>query len=468
MTLAKTPSRDLATTRSLLHRLIEMPNLERTIQALPGPTFAALIRKVGIEDAGELVAFATTEQLVRAFDEDLFTNAKAGERETFDADRFFVWLEVLLEAGDEVAAERVAELDEDFVAHALSHGVVVLEEDALRDRLYDSDEDEARHVDKALESALTEELDGYILVAKRPNGWDAVLTLILALDRDHRALLVRLLDRLANVTRDRLDDLDELYTVLTEAESLAEDVEAAREERRGKEGHVEPRAAKHFLTLARRPLAPEEQASGRDPVTRAYFRELDRQANTAPARSTPTNHEDVRALPQEVQREIAEVQALAASELAPTKTSTPRRTTLPLTEALQHLSETEPEVFRERMEELAYLANVLVAGHERDRRRMTPKAAADAVLATVGFGIVVELRARRAIRASTKKKASQHRTQTLDDIVDVVRENEADLLFRVASHALANGAAPRVEGSKQSGLLYSVDDLEAASTESST
>ena len=44
------------------------------------------------------------------------------------------------------------------------------------------------------------------------------------------------------------------------------------------------------------------------------------------------------------------------------------------------------------MEEFAYLANVLVAGHERNGSRLRPKEAADAVIATVCFGAVVELR----------------------------------------------------------------------------
>src|SRR4051812_33958603 len=186
MTLAKRGSHGLTRTRSLLNRVIELPDLATTIQALPSQTFAALIRKVGVEDAGELIALATREQLVQAFDEDLFVSERAGERESLDFARFIVWLEVLLEAGNEVAAQRIAQLDEDFVAHALSGALLVLDQDALRDRLDEGDEEEARRVDKSLESALSEDIDGYILVAKQQDGWDAVLTLVLALDRDHR------------------------------------------------------------------------------------------------------------------------------------------------------------------------------------------------------------------------------------------------------------------------------------------
>lgn len=182
-----------------MNSLVELPDLANTIRALPAPIFAALVRTVGVGDAGELVALATTEQLVQAFDEDLFVSNRVGERESLDVGRFVVWLEVLLEAGDEVAADRVAELDEDFVAHAFGGVVLALDEDALRNRLDDGDEDGATQVNKSLESALTEEIDGYLLVAKQQDGWDAVLAVVLALDRNHRALLVRLLDRLAQV-----------------------------------------------------------------------------------------------------------------------------------------------------------------------------------------------------------------------------------------------------------------------------
>ena len=51
-------SQALARPRSALHSLIAMPDLGRTIEALPPPVFAAMVRNVGIEDAGELVALA--------------------------------------------------------------------------------------------------------------------------------------------------------------------------------------------------------------------------------------------------------------------------------------------------------------------------------------------------------------------------------------------------------------------------
>ena len=71
----------------ILERLIQSPDLVERVQRLPPEDFSALIRRVGVEDAGELIALGTTEQLTRAFDEDLFTAEGAGERERFDGGR---------------------------------------------------------------------------------------------------------------------------------------------------------------------------------------------------------------------------------------------------------------------------------------------------------------------------------------------------------------------------------------------
>lgn len=454
MTLAKRGPRTLIRTRSLLHSLVELPELGRTIRALPAPTFTALVRKIGLEDAGDLIALATTEQLVQAFDEDLFVSERAGERERLDVGRFVVWLEVLLEAGDEVAADRVAELDEDFVAHALGGVLLVLEEDGLRERLDESDEDEARSVEKALESALTEELDGYILVAKRHDGWDAVLSLVLALDRDHRALLVRLLDRLARVGSAHLDDLEELSSVLTESESLAEDAEAAREERRGKQGYVEARAARAFLALARK--LPVEGLGGieRDPLTRAYFRDVERGRPAATA--APGAHAAAHTLPPSVLRELRQLDELGAIGATPALPARGTRAAVldVFTEALRELARDEPAIFGERMEELAYLANVLLAGHDHDGARLAPKEAGEAVIATVCYGAVITLHAR-----TPKPRA---KTPTSAQLVGVLRRHPADALFRIASGAIAAGHAPGVETAKRSGLLRSSEELERA------
>ena len=385
---------------SLLERLVERPDLITAVRAMPAPTFAAAIREIGVADAGPLVAAASPEQIVAAFDEDLFVNERPGEREAFDPDRFVSWLEVMLEAGDEAAAARLAELSEDFVLRALASLVRVLDEDALRDRMLAAGEDEtegADAVEKALESSLVQEIDGYLLVSREGKGWDAALAVILALDRDHRALLERLLDRAARQSARLLDDLEALAEVLSDAEALAEDVEAEREERRATLGFVEPRAAKSFLELARQPLASPE----RDAVTKGYFRALP----PAPL------------VPQEPGHAAAPLPLLGAGAGGSDRPE-------PVLTALRELHAEAPAVFQQRMEELTYLANVLVAGGtDQAGARLHAADAAQMALATVALGAALAANGEHtvpALRAALEREG-------------------ADLLFRRASSALAAG-----------------------------
>ena len=361
----------------LWSRLVTSPELVRGVRALPPEAFAALVRRVGVEDAGEIVALATTEQLVAAFDEELFAG-RPGERATFDVARFTTWLEVLLEAGDAATARRASELSPDFWAHALGHLVLVLDREALMMRMGEGDA-RARRADKAIDASISEEIDGYLLVARRPDGWDAVMALVAALDRDHRALLEHILDCCAASARGLADDLDALCDALADAETLADDVEAEREARRAARGHVEPRAARAFLALAH-----ARDPGPRDPLTRAYFREL------APAPAAPS------AMPPELVAALAEAEPTRALPSAPP----------PILAALRALP---PDVADRRVAELAYLANVLVAALGRP-----PPAAADEVLAVVA-------------RALTARGA-----RSPDDIARVLATTEADRLFRDA------------------------------------
>ncbi len=399
--------------RALLARLIEMPELPDVVRQLLPPAFTALVRRVGVEDAGELLALSTTEQLVAAFDEDLFANAGPGERETFDPARFVTWLEVLLEAGDTVAAARFVELSEDFVVRALTSLVIVLDDDALRNRMGEGDDD-AIAADKALEAALSEELDGYLLVARRTDGWDAVLALVLALDRDHRAFLERVLDHAARLSSHLTEDLDVLVTALSDVESLAEDVEAEREDRRARQGYVEPRAARSFLELAKRPFTGTDP-SARDAVTRAYFRELARDTKAPRATASPKLAALV--------SELAEPEAATPLLLPGGKGASKGPEVPKLTRAMRRLRELDLGSFEARLEELVYLTNVLVAGATSEEGRYRPADAAASVLATVtrGAELLLEEQGSRA---------------TLDAVAEILRTVPADLLFRRA-HAAA-------------------------------
>src|SRR4029079_16047975 len=99
-------------------RILERPGLVAAVRELPGAVLGKLIARIGLEDAGELVAIASTAQLERIFDDDLWGPERTGGDETFRPERFALWLRVMLEAGDEALVRRLCELPPDLVALA--------------------------------------------------------------------------------------------------------------------------------------------------------------------------------------------------------------------------------------------------------------------------------------------------------------------------------------------------------------
>src|SRR5258706_14710799 len=101
--------------RALLDRILDVPQLAHVVPRLQPEVLHRLIQRCGLEDCGELVALATPDQLARVFDLDLWRAGQPGLDEQFDAGRFGVWLEVLVESGASVAAQTLANMDAGLV-----------------------------------------------------------------------------------------------------------------------------------------------------------------------------------------------------------------------------------------------------------------------------------------------------------------------------------------------------------------
>lgn len=401
----------------LLARVLETPELSAQIPALPAPVLGKLIDHVGLEDAGELVALATTEQLAGIFDEDLWRSARVGEDERFDSERFLLWLEVLLEAGDAFVAERLAALPPDLVTLAFHRHLLVVQFDDLQAELTGGD-DEADAAEKAFESCLSEELEDFQLIWRGGEGWDSVLAAILAFDRDHHRACVELLERCAHLSRQHIDDEGGLYAVLSADEMLEVDLGAERETRRAERGFVAPSTALAFLRTARGKLAGQVPFTEHDPTTRAYFRELSRASASAPASAAPAGSagRDLVGL----LRGAGVVPDALPPLLAGRKKSgrgAASRTEPLVIRALRELATSSPEVFGQRSEELAYLGNVLLSGGAADGRRLRPLEAVEQALQTVSAGLE---QACRDEKRSTREAAA------------VLARYPADGLFRLA------------------------------------
>jgi hypothetical protein len=370
--------------QSLLVRILDQPGLLSAVQALPPSTLLRLIDRVGLEDAGELVALATVDQLRRVFEEDLWRSERPGEDERFDAARFTLWLEVMLEAGEHFAADKLAELPEELVELALHHHILVISLQELA--LLISEGEGQVPLEKVVEDSLYLELGDYCVIGRRADSWEAIATVLVALDERHSNSLQPMLERLWRVTSDYVYGQGGLWEVLTSEEMLQADAAADREDNRARAGFVAASSARSFLALARAgDLASLLQAPTRDAVTGAFFREyaatpLVVGAPGGPAPSAPG---------------VAGLLALLdegedgrpATRLLPAGSDTqPAGQTL-LARALVELAGRDAHRHAERIRELGYVANVLLAGVGARGERLRPVEAAQAALAICSLGL---------------------------------------------------------------------------------
>jgi hypothetical protein len=381
--------------RHLLTRLLDTPNLAQVVQSLDPKVLHQLVRHFGLEECGEVIALATTQQLTQIFDDDLWSSDTPGAEDQFDADRFGLWLEVLAEVGDSVAAQKLVAMDFDFVAGAISRQVLVLDREALRmcelpDEIDFGDYDPLREElkERALEESESYEVGGYTVIAKRSESWDALLSLLRSLDHEHRAFFGKLMKRCCQISTEWIVDNGGLHEVLTSDEQVMADIAGAREERRQQQGHVSPSQAAVFLKLARK-RDEDDTPLDLDPITAAYFRDLKRGAQ-------PGEHLHAGVVERRVNGFLASLPlvGISASGL-----NDPRRLLLPaqpssggdrlsrIRAQLLFAQDHQSAAYVRRTEELAYLANVLVAGCSFQSRRFRAVEAADAVLAVCNLGL---------------------------------------------------------------------------------
>ena len=284
-----TAPRDGGSVENRLARLLDTPLLARVVPHLPPETLHQLIRYRGLEACGELVTSATPAQLTSLLDLDLWRPARPGRPgsdEQFDVDRFGEWLEVLVDTGNSVAARTVAALDTNVVVAGLSRYVRVFDpgifeptaqsDDEPMDRQEAMHEGDVTDVDEAMHAGsmhagdapkgdssgdwLECEVGGYIVRARRADVWDAIVTLLVALDAEHGNYFHAVMQgcrRLSNSSPE-IDDLDDL---LLAPEQHLHDVAIERERRRSQQGYATPADARAFLQMARQPTHTRSGAS---------------------------------------------------------------------------------------------------------------------------------------------------------------------------------------------------------------
>jgi hypothetical protein len=379
-----------ASAQQRLARLLDSPHLARMMPHLAPETLHELIRREGLDACGELLTLATPDQLTALVDLDLWRQDRPGRDEGFDEERFGEWLEVLVETGDATAARTIAALDHHLVVTGLSRYVRVFDAAVF----VRPDTDDEWLAEPAFGGPVRE-IGGYVVRAKRTDAWDAIVALLLELDACHRHYFDAVMQgcrRLSNSTPE-VDGLDDL---LMAPEQLLHDVGSDREQRRSQRGYATPAEARAFLQMARQPADRRQEASSSgNPLAAAYFRAAEegaRAAQESGRRHAPApaqlRRAGAAASMEEVAALLAEAGLLPAHPRALLEGTAPQPAGLArIRPLMERVRDSDEGAYAERSQELAFLANTLVAGCSVQSRPFTTQEAADAALSVCNLGL---------------------------------------------------------------------------------
>jgi|TARA_Y100000310_G_scaffold35292_1_gene33360 hypothetical protein len=113
--MASTEMQKTISKSGLLQKLQDSPQLPALIENLQPPVLHKLIRRIGLQDSGDIIALATTNQLKEILEVELWQNQKPGAAEMLDSDQFLSWLAVWNEIGSSFTATKLYELGDDFL-----------------------------------------------------------------------------------------------------------------------------------------------------------------------------------------------------------------------------------------------------------------------------------------------------------------------------------------------------------------
>ena len=363
----------MTTSRPLLARLLNTPDVAKIVPHLEPQLVHRVIDVYGLEDCAELVALATPEQISRVLDLDLWRGRAPGADEQLDAARFGTWLEVLMEASAAVAAEKIMGLDIELVTAGLARHAAVFSSAAVSPfTTLDGELVPGRKLSGDLEC----EIGGHVIESKRTTAWDAIVGLLVFLDAEHPEYFRRLMCgcvRWSNGTREP----DGFHNLLEGADQQMFDLAGERETRRDTQGFVTPAQARAFLQTGRA-LRLNGDPPPPSPIARAYFRAIEPPLPSEPRVDEPPDVEPEAIA--EVVEVLREAGVFTAAPRALLQSGTREVSRLALVQAYVESNASSAE-------ELAYLANTLIAGCSVQTRAFTPQEASDAAAAICNLGL---------------------------------------------------------------------------------
>jgi len=375
----------MAKSQMLLHRLLNAPDLTRIVPHLQPDVLHRVIQICGLEDCAEFVALATPEQLRRILDVDLWC-ARPGGDEELDVDRFGIWLEVLTQLDAAVAAQKLLGLDIELVIAGFARHAAVFDGAAVSSYItLDGEQVPGRTWNRGPVC----EIGGYVVEARRTSAWDAVVDLLVLLESDHPEYFSRLMGgcvRLSSGTR----EADGFHDLLQDQDQDMFDLASDREARRDTQGYIAPAQARAFLHAARR-LEVGGDRPPSSPIARAYFRAIE---------STPPDDDDpLSETGDAMSGSSADAAPPAEANVAAGVVEVLREAGVLTQQPRALLTSTEGEPSRlasiqayveshaASAEELAYLANTIIAGCSIQGRPFTKREASDAAVAICNLGL---------------------------------------------------------------------------------
>ena len=290
-----------------------------------------------------------------------------GLDEQFDADRFGVWLEALVESGADVAAQIVARMDVDLVAAALAHHARVFDLAAVSPSL-DTD-------------GLSCEVGGYLIVATR--------TGLLGRDR-RRADVPRCRPSRPLSSRDARVQAAVEFGAGGRRTGRSAHGPGADGVRPGVPSRAPPGAARVRDARAGSRVSPDVATAAAsdttplpagNPVARAYFRTVERTEAAATNEPAVAGVADVL----DVLLEAGVLPQPPRALLEGARGEAPRLARIQ--RHMQFVRDADPLACSTRSQELAYLANAIVAGCSLQARPITTQEASDAAVAVCNLGL---------------------------------------------------------------------------------
>src|SRR5262249_31413570 len=153
-----------------------------------------------------------------------------------------------------VAAQKLARMDADLIATGLAQHVLVYDRAAVipyqtLDGEFLVEFSRAAYDDEDVDG-LTFDMGSYLVLARRPDSWDAIIEVLRDLGAGHPGYLQEEMAGCRTLSNSGRED-DGLDDVLDDEDQVMFDVALDREGRRERQGYVTPAQARAFLQMAR-------------------------------------------------------------------------------------------------------------------------------------------------------------------------------------------------------------------------